>query len=94
MRTGYTRLRNAPVRRDVVISRGTHVMHVEESRFQLYREVHTFLDGRDRAPTLSTVELRARWRAATELMSWNSSSTRYGQRSLYERNRPRQPIVQ
>lgn len=49
----FTRLRNAPVRRDVVISHGTHVMHLEESRFQLYREVHTFLDGRDSAAALN-----------------------------------------
>lgn len=38
-------LRNAPLKRDVVISRGTHVMHLEESRFQLYRETQTFLEG-------------------------------------------------
>ena len=48
----FIRLRNAPVRRDVVISRGTHVMHLEESRFQLYREVQTFLEGRDSAAAL------------------------------------------
>ncbi len=54
----FTRLRNAPVRRDVVISRGTHVMHLEDSRFQLYREVQTFLEGRDSAPALSTVTQR------------------------------------
>ena len=41
------RLRSAPVRRDVVIGRGTHVMHLEESRYQLYREVETFLLGHD-----------------------------------------------
>src|SRR5262245_3834158 len=40
-------LRNAPLKRDVVISRGTHVMHLEESRFQLYRETQTFLEGDD-----------------------------------------------
>jgi pimeloyl-ACP methyl ester carboxylesterase len=39
----YDRLRNAPIKRDVTISRGTHVMHLEASRFQLYREVQTFL---------------------------------------------------
>jgi branched-chain amino acid transport system substrate-binding protein len=43
----YDNLRNAPIRRDVVISRGTHVMHLEESRFQLYREVQIFLEGND-----------------------------------------------
>jgi len=37
-------LRNAPLKRSVVISRGTHVMHLEESRFQLYREVRLFLE--------------------------------------------------
>jgi len=43
----YGSLRNAPIKRDVTISRGTHVMHLEASRFQLYREVQTFLEGRD-----------------------------------------------
>jgi pimeloyl-ACP methyl ester carboxylesterase len=43
----YNHLRSTPIKRDVVISRGTHVMHLEESRFQLYREVQTFLAGND-----------------------------------------------
>jgi branched-chain amino acid transport system substrate-binding protein len=48
----YSRLRNASIRRDVIVSRGTHVMHLEESRFQLYREVQTFLEGNDSDPGL------------------------------------------
>jgi pimeloyl-ACP methyl ester carboxylesterase len=44
----YKSLRNAPVKRDVLISRATHVMHLEAGRFQLYREVQTFLEGNDR----------------------------------------------
>jgi branched-chain amino acid transport system substrate-binding protein len=43
----YDKLRNAPIKRDVVISRGTHVMHLEGSRYQLYREVQTFLEDND-----------------------------------------------
>lgn len=43
----YNGLQNAPIKRDVIISRGTHVMHLEASRFQLYREVQTFLEGND-----------------------------------------------
>ena len=43
----YERLRNAPIKRDVIISRGTHVMHLEASRSQLYREVQTFVEGAD-----------------------------------------------
>jgi branched-chain amino acid transport system substrate-binding protein len=39
----YANLRNAPIKRDVIISRGTHVMHLEASRYQLYREVQHFL---------------------------------------------------
>jgi pimeloyl-ACP methyl ester carboxylesterase len=45
----YRSLRNAPVKRDVIISRGTHVMHLEASRFQLYREVQIFVEGADTA---------------------------------------------
>jgi len=48
----YQSLRNAPIKRDVVISRGTHVMHLEASRFQLYREVQTFLAGNDSPATM------------------------------------------
>lgn len=40
-------LENAPLKRDVKVGRGTHVMHLETSRFALYREVETFLVGGD-----------------------------------------------
>jgi pimeloyl-ACP methyl ester carboxylesterase len=42
----FKALRNARIKRDVKISRGTHLMHLEQSRFALYREAQTFLDGR------------------------------------------------
>ena len=48
----YERLRNAPIRRDVLVSRATHVMHLEASRLQLYREVQTFVEGKDEAGAL------------------------------------------
>jgi len=35
----------SPIRRDVKISRATHLMHLEESRHQLYREARCFLEG-------------------------------------------------
>ena len=44
----FQALRNAPVRRDVKIGRATHLTHLEENRFALYREAETFLAGRDR----------------------------------------------
>ncbi|MBV8652010.1 MAG: alpha/beta hydrolase, partial [Alphaproteobacteria bacterium] len=40
-------LKNAPLRRDIKIARGTHLMHLEESRVALYRETKTFLRGDD-----------------------------------------------
>lgn len=43
----YDALVRAPLKRDVKISRGTHVMHLEASRRQLYVEVAAFLDGED-----------------------------------------------
>jgi len=43
----FDALVNAPLKRDVKISRGTHVMHLEESRFALYREVLNFFEGGD-----------------------------------------------
>jgi pimeloyl-ACP methyl ester carboxylesterase len=42
--------RNAPIRRDVKISRATHLMHLESGRFALYRETEAFLRGGDVAP--------------------------------------------
>lgn len=45
-------LSSSPVRRDVKISRATHLMHLESGRFALYREAAAFLAGGDLA-TLS-----------------------------------------
>jgi pimeloyl-ACP methyl ester carboxylesterase len=43
----FDALKNSPVRREVKISRATHLMHLEEGRFALYREAETFLKGND-----------------------------------------------
>jgi len=43
----FDALRNSPVRRVVKISRATHLMHLEEGRFALYREAELFLNGKD-----------------------------------------------
>lgn len=46
-------LKNSPIKREIKIGRATHLMHLEESRFALYREAETFLKGNDlpdRAP--------------------------------------------
>jgi pimeloyl-ACP methyl ester carboxylesterase len=40
-------LRSSPIRRIVTISRGAHLMHLEESRYALYRETEAFLAGND-----------------------------------------------
>jgi pimeloyl-ACP methyl ester carboxylesterase len=40
-------LKSSPIRRIVTINRGTHLMHLEESRYALYRETETFLAGND-----------------------------------------------
>jgi pimeloyl-ACP methyl ester carboxylesterase len=39
-------LRNAPIKQDVKIGSGTHFMFYEESRFELYRQTASFLEGR------------------------------------------------
>ncbi|HLJ20120.1 MAG TPA: alpha/beta hydrolase [Stellaceae bacterium] len=46
----YDALKASPMRRDVKISRATHLMHLEENRYALYREAGTFLNGADSAP--------------------------------------------
>lgn len=38
-------LSGSPVKRDVKISRATHLMHLEKSRYALYHETQTFLEG-------------------------------------------------
>lgn len=47
----FDALRAAPIRRIVTISRATHLIHLEESRFALYREAEAFLAARDGAPS-------------------------------------------
>jgi len=37
----------SPIRRDVKIGAATHLMHLEESRYALHREIETFLAGHD-----------------------------------------------
>jgi branched-chain amino acid transport system substrate-binding protein len=56
----YDRLTRAPIKRDVKISRGSHVMHLEVSRRQLYREVGAFL-GEDDLAGMTPADLSARW---------------------------------
>jgi pimeloyl-ACP methyl ester carboxylesterase len=43
----FDALKNSPLRRMVTISRATHLMHLEENRFALYREAEVFLNGDD-----------------------------------------------
>ena len=46
----YDALKGSPLRRDIKISRATHLMHLEENRYALYRETEAFLNGADSAP--------------------------------------------
>jgi pimeloyl-ACP methyl ester carboxylesterase len=46
----FDALKASPVRRDIKISRGTHLMHLEASRYALYRESIGFLLGHDEEP--------------------------------------------
>jgi pimeloyl-ACP methyl ester carboxylesterase len=43
----FEALKASPIRRAITISRGTHLMHLEESRYALYRETEAFLAGDD-----------------------------------------------
>lgn len=43
----FNALKASPIKRDVKISRATHLMHLEENRHALYREVETFLRSKD-----------------------------------------------
>jgi pimeloyl-ACP methyl ester carboxylesterase len=46
----FNALSASPMRRDVKIGRGTHLMHLETNRYALYRETEAFLLARDTAP--------------------------------------------
>jgi pimeloyl-ACP methyl ester carboxylesterase len=43
----FDALSGSPRRRDIKIARGTHLTHLEENRFALYRETECFLRGGD-----------------------------------------------
>ncbi|HEX6441351.1 MAG TPA: alpha/beta hydrolase [Stellaceae bacterium] len=43
----FAALSASPQRRDIKIGRATHLMHLEEQRFALYRETECFLRGED-----------------------------------------------
>jgi len=43
----FSALSASPVKREVKISCATHLMHLEQSRYALYRETETFLSGKD-----------------------------------------------
>lgn len=43
----FDALSASPVRRDIKIARATHLMHLEASRYALYRETQSFLEGKD-----------------------------------------------
>jgi pimeloyl-ACP methyl ester carboxylesterase len=74
----YQAMRNSPLKRDVVINRGTHVMHLEESRFQLYREAQTFLEGNDTAKMTGSLNQIGR---RSEMKSGNERNLEAAKRS-------------
>ena len=43
----FEAMKSSSIRRTITISRATHLMHLEESRYALYRETETFLRGYD-----------------------------------------------
>jgi len=49
----FDALTASPLKRDIKIGRGTHLMHLETMRYALYRETIAFLDGGDEEPNLS-----------------------------------------
>ena len=51
----FDALKRSPVKRQVIVSRGTHLLHLEENRYALYREAQTFLMGEE--PTSEAAHL-------------------------------------
>ena len=50
----FDALSHAPLKRDIKVSRATHLMHLEEGRFALYQEALAFLAGHDTALSVSS----------------------------------------
>jgi pimeloyl-ACP methyl ester carboxylesterase len=50
----FDALKNVRIKRDIKISRATHLMHLEQSRFALYREAQAFLEGHDEASCITS----------------------------------------
>jgi hypothetical protein len=48
----FDAFRASPVKRDIKISRGTHLMHLEVMRAALYRETNAFLLEGDHSPPI------------------------------------------
>jgi pimeloyl-ACP methyl ester carboxylesterase len=48
-RSLFDAFKSSPIKRDIKIGRGTHLMHLEVMRHALYRETNTFLLGADQA---------------------------------------------
>jgi pimeloyl-ACP methyl ester carboxylesterase len=46
----FDAFKRSPIKRDIKISRGTHLMHLETMRYALYRESIAFLSAGDEAP--------------------------------------------
>src|ERR1700684_183409 len=46
-RSLFDALSNSPIKRDIKISRATHLLHLERNRFSLYREAQLFLEPED-----------------------------------------------
>jgi pimeloyl-ACP methyl ester carboxylesterase len=51
----FDALSASPIKRDIKIGRGTHLMHLEAMRYALYRESTTFLLGNDVAADAASV---------------------------------------
>ncbi len=49
-RTLFDGFTAAPIKRDVKLGHGTHLMHLESGRFALHRETEAFLSGQDAMP--------------------------------------------
>jgi pimeloyl-ACP methyl ester carboxylesterase len=66
----FDALEHAAIKRDIKISHATHLMHLEQNRFALYREAQTFLDARDHSPSHENDE-----RTATKNTKTKSSTS-------------------
>ena len=92
----FDALSSSAMRRDVKIGRATHLMHLEQNRFALYREAETFLSGGDleeRPPRRTRPTARTRPTCCRCAIYWLSPARQSSTPNRFSRRRVTPPPI-